>query len=100
MLTSPYISASTANVFRIVFRCDIPAISSRQCYRFLHGSRYLAFAVELRELPHFTRVSTAIQFVSQVLPPSSENDCSKRHEFAVMSIHTLRTRIIRPLNGS
>jgi len=52
------------------------------------------------KLPHFTRVSTAIQFVSQVLPPSSENACSKRHEFAVMSDHTLRTRIIRPLNGS
>ena len=64
------------------------------------SSRYPILAAELRKLHHFTRVSTAIQFVSQVLPPSSENACSKRQEFAVMSIHTLRTKIIRPLNGS
>ena len=100
MLTKPHISPSTANAFGIAFQRDIPAISSSQCYRFLHGSRYPAFAAELRQLPHFTRVSTAIQFVSQVLPPSSENACSNRQEFSVMSIHTLRTKIIRPLNGS
>jgi hypothetical protein len=46
------------------------------------------------------RVSTAIQFTSQVLPPSSENACSKRHESGVMSDHTLRTRIALPSNSS
>ena len=46
------------------------------------------------------RVSVAIQFTSQVLPPSSENACSKRQEFAVMSDQTLRTRIMRPLKFS
>src|SRR5580658_1944233 len=48
----------------------------------------------------FTRVSTAIQFTSHVLPPSSENDCSKRHESAVMSDQIFRTRMLLPLNGS
>src|SRR6185369_5843214 len=47
-----------------------------------------------------TRVSTAIQFTSQVLPPSSENACSKRHEFGVMSEMTNRTRIARPFSVS
>ncbi len=42
------------------------------------------------------RVSVATQLSSQVFPPSSENDCSKRHEVGVMSCHTFRTRIIRP----
>src|SRR6202041_3338982 len=46
------------------------------------------------------RVSTAIQFTSQVLPPSSEKACSKRHELAVISNQRLRTRMVRPLNGS
>src|SRR6266536_6455608 len=48
----------------------------------------------------FILVSTAIQFTSQVLPPSSENDCSKRQEFGVMSEITNRTRMARPLNVS
>jgi hypothetical protein len=47
-----------------------------------------------------TRVSVAIQFTSHVLPPSSENACSKRHEFAVTSDMTNRTKIARPLNVS
>src|SRR5215468_11190323 len=46
----------------------------------------------------FTRVSVAIQFTSQVLPPSSENACSKRHEFGVMFEITKRTKMDRPLN--
>src|SRR6266498_2593607 len=45
----------------------------------------------------FARVSMAIQFTSQVLPPSSENACSKRHEPGVMSDITNRTRTVRPL---
>src|ERR1700676_3340668 len=49
---------------------------------------------------YLRRVSTAIQLTSQVLPPSSENDCSKRHESAVMSDQTLRTRIVRPSKDS
>src|SRR5437667_10095158 len=40
------------------------------------------------------------QFVSQVLPPSSENACSKRLEFGVISEKPFRARIIRPLNSS
>src|SRR5258705_1310328 len=47
-----------------------------------------------------TRVSIAIQFTSQVLPPSSENACSNRHEFGVMSEITNRTKIARPLSVS
>ena len=46
------------------------------------------------------RVSVAIQFTSQVLPPSSENDCSKRTDVGVISEMTNRTRIARPLNVS
>lgn len=42
------------------------------------------------------RVSMAIQFTSQVLPPSSENACSKRPELGVMLDQTLRTRTVRP----
>ncbi len=48
----------------------------------------------------FTRSSIAIQFTSHVLPPSSENDCSKRHESGLISEMTKRTRMARPLNGS
>src|SRR6266702_3899668 len=54
--------------------------------------------------PHYSlaqiRVSTAIQFTSQILPPSSENDCSNRQEFEVMSEMTNRTRTTRPLRVS
>src|SRR5580704_3616870 len=46
---------------------------------------------------YLTRVSTAIQFTSQVLPPSSENACSKRHDSAEMSDQTFRTITVRPL---
>jgi hypothetical protein len=48
----------------------------------------------------FHRVSVAIQFTSQVLPPSSENACSNRHEFGVMSEITNRTKMARPLSVS
>lgn len=41
------------------------------------------------------RVNDAIQFASQVLPPSSENACSSRNDFAVMSEKTKRTKIAR-----
>src|SRR5215831_18614870 len=58
-----------------------------ECQRALSGSS-------------FTRVSVAIQLTSQVLPPSSENACSKRHEFGVMFEITKRTKMDRPLNVS
>jgi hypothetical protein len=45
-------------------------------------------------------VSVAIQFSSQVLPPSSEKDCSNRHEFEVMSDVKNRTKMARPLSVS
>src|SRR4029077_10796369 len=47
--------------------------------------------------PCSTRVSTAIQLTSQVLPPSSEKDCSKWQEIGVMSEITNRTKMARPL---
>src|SRR5215467_10892763 len=50
--------------------------------------------------PSFIRVSIATQFNSQVFPPSSENDCSKRHEVGVMSEIMNRTKIARPFNVS
>jgi serine/threonine protein kinase len=46
------------------------------------------------------RVSVAIQFTSQVLPPSPEKDCSKRHESGVMTKMTKRTWIARPFSSS
>ena len=46
------------------------------------------------------RVSVAIQFTSQVLPPSGEKDCSKRQEFGVTFDQTFRTKTLRPLKGS
>ncbi len=48
----------------------------------------------------FARVTFEIQFTSQVLPPSSENDCSKWAEFGVMSDQTYRVRIVLPFNVS
>src|SRR5258708_35567026 len=48
----------------------------------------------------FIRVSVATQLTSQLLPPSSENACSKRHEFVVMFDITNRTRMARPIRGS
>ncbi|MBA3583576.1 MAG: hypothetical protein H0W36_03435 [Gemmatimonadetes bacterium] len=46
------------------------------------------------------RVSTAIQFTSQVLPPSAENACSKRQDVGVISEMTKRTKICRPFSVS
>ena len=42
------------------------------------------------------RANSASQFASQVLPPSSEKDCSSRNERGVMSEKTNRTKIARP----
>src|SRR5436190_16512644 len=50
--------------------------------------------------PFIYIVSIAIQFISQVLPPSSEKACSKRQESGLMSEMTKRTRIARPLKVS
>src|SRR5260370_557068 len=47
-----------------------------------------------------SRVSVPTKFGCQVLPPSPENDCSTWWEFGVMSDHTNRTKIVRPLNDS
>src|SRR5260370_35558158 len=46
----------------------------------------------------FTRVSVALQLTSQVLPPSSENACSKRHESGVVSDIANQTKRTRPFN--
>src|SRR5687767_8921544 len=48
----------------------------------------------------FTRENVAIQFASQFLPPSFENACSSRNEFAVMSEKMKRTKMARPFNDS
>jgi hypothetical protein len=50
----------------------------------------------IRDRCQRTRVSIAIQFTSQFLPPSSENACSKRQEFAVISDTTY---VAEPLSG-
>ena len=42
------------------------------------------------------RANSATQFASQVLPPSSEKDCSSRKDFGAMSEKTNRTKIARP----
>src|SRR6185312_5578280 len=47
-----------------------------------------------------TRVSVAIQFTSQVFPPSPEKDCSNRQEFSPVSEITNRTRIVLPFQVS
>ncbi len=44
--------------------------------------------------------SHAVQFVSHVLPASSENACSKWLEFGVMEEKPLRAMIILPPNSS
>src|SRR5580700_4796188 len=46
----------------------------------------------------FSLVNVATKFGSQVLPPLSEKDCSKRCESGVMSDQTMRTRMVLPLN--
>ncbi len=48
----------------------------------------------------FTRVSIAIQFTSQVLPPSVENDCSNLQDSGLMSEMMKRTSTGRPLKSS
>jgi hypothetical protein len=45
---------------------------------------------------HFGQVNVAVQFGSQVFPPSLENDCSVRNEVGVTSENTNRTRTARP----
>ena len=47
-----------------------------------------------------SRVNVATKIGSQVLPPSSENDCSTWWKSGVMSDQTNRTKIVRPLNDS
>ena len=47
--------------------------------------------------PSLTRVWSVIQFTSQVLPPSSENDCSKWGVFVVMFVQTNRIKMVLPL---
>src|SRR5579859_1356181 len=49
---------------------------------------------------YLTRVSTATQFASQVLPPSSENAHSLRQEVALMSDQMSRTRMVLPWYSS
>ena len=42
------------------------------------------------------RAKSATQFASQLLPPSSEKDWTRRNDLAVMSEKTNRTKIARP----
>src|SRR5260370_25440972 len=44
----------------------------------------------------FIRVWSVIQFTSQVLPPSSEKDCSKWGEFVLVFDQIIRTRLALP----
>lgn len=61
---------------------------------------YYFFVLAALSADSGARVSVAIQLTSQVLPPSSENDCTKRAESGLMSQITKRTRIARPLSVS
>jgi hypothetical protein len=49
------------------------------------------------KFPQLLRVNSAIQFVSQVVPPSVEKACSHRAVVAVISDHRYRTVIGVPL---
>jgi hypothetical protein len=60
----------------------------------------LAADAQWRFFYSFTRVSIAIQFTSQVLPPSVENDCSNLQDSVLMSEMMKRTRTGRPLKFS
>jgi hypothetical protein len=60
----------------------------------------LAADAQWRFFYSFTRVSIAIQFTSQVLPPSAENDCSNLQDSVLMSEMMKRTRTGRPLKFS
>ncbi len=55
-----------------------------------------SFAAATLTVPHPTRVKSITQFVSHVLPPSSENACSHRGVGVVTPDHVKRTRIGRP----
>ena len=59
-----------------------------------------AKSAPFHSLHYGSRVSVALKFDSQVLPPSSENDCSKWCDVGVMSDQTCRTGTALPLNGS
>src|SRR5271167_717126 len=90
--------------FRFGQRCDRSARETGggllRCFASQHQYACPRRVQCARSDSSFTRVSTSTQFASQVLPPSSENDCSKRHESAVMSEKTFRTRMLLSLNGS
>src|SRR5581483_4100697 len=47
-----------------------------------------------------TLVKVAVQFVSQVLPPSVENACSQRGWSGFVTVHRYRTRIVAPFQSS
>src|SRR5581483_10357926 len=83
---------------------QLPISKSKLCAPLCGSELVSAFDFETSELwarnSSCTRVSVAIQLTSHVLPPSSENACSKRHEVEVMSDQTFRTRIILPSNSS
>src|SRR5215469_7594713 len=51
-------------------------------------------------LHSFAQVNVPIQLGSQVLPPSVENACSVRNEFAAASEKTKRTKIDLPWKSS
>src|SRR5438067_1876152 len=83
-------------------------VASRQDVEQIERAEYtLPQRTLMRDEPHsvlsdsgFTRSSIAIQFTSHVLPPSSENDCSKRHESGLISEMIKRTRMARPFRVS
>jgi hypothetical protein len=57
------------------------------------GLQCLQKSGDQTSLQGFSRVNVAIMFGSQVLPPSSENACSKRCECGVTADQTIRTAI-------
>src|SRR5688572_7284591 len=49
-----------------------------------------------RELAYHARVNVMIQFVSHVVPPSSENACSQRDEPSLLCVQRKRHRTVLP----
>ena len=57
-------------------------------------------SITLKKTNKTYRLKVMIQFVSQVLPASSENACSKWLEFGVRAEKPFRTMMIPPRNSS
>ena len=90
----PFVSAANLACLAFIF-CKFLNQRSNQGSIFRDGVRIVSM-----RLDNTYRVNVMIQFVSHVLPASSEKACSKRLEFGVMAEKPLRDMMILPLNSS